>query len=432
MKKKICFILAIGLVFGAMASANAVKPSITLVVWDTFTSEAMRDGIEKINEMFMDEYPNVKIERVAKDLDSMAQTLKPAFMSGDAPDVIYHEMGIGEMGDYVKAGYLMDLSKAYDEFNWHETLMSVASSVPSVGDIIFGVGNEVETMSLYYNPTILEQLDLEVPRTVEELTAAMAIVKKAGYIPMGNTLDQYWHTNMNFVGTILYAFMSKSEILACMNEDASWDLPSVRNGVDTILHWYENGFFPDHPEVNAEQQIMFALGESVFWITGNWSIGMLSRIADESFRYDMVPFPPSETCKDGGSQVNFVGSGFMASNLSSNKEYALKYIDFCMNRTDTARVWHEIAQIIPPLKADSGAIISENLDKVIGFLADPEINNISGINMWLGGNTFEFFSHAGQNLIVGAYNTESFIGALEEALEADKSAGNTKSTFKMD
>ena len=433
MKKLIAALLCLVLILSMTSlTAFAQDEKTTLLVWDTFTDDCMRSGIETINQMFMEAHPDVTIEHLGKDLDSMAQTLKPAFMSGDAPDVIYHEMGIGEMGDYVKAGYLMNLADAYVDYGWNDTIMSVSKEVPSVGDFVYGVGHEVETMGLYYNPAILEEVGVAVPETVEALTAAMAKIKEAGYIPMGNTLDQYWYTNMNFLGTVLYAFMTTDEINACMNEDASWDMPSVRLAIQTIKDWIDAGYFPDHPEVNAEQQVMFALGDSAFWITGNWSIGQVSDVGLDDFSYEIIPFPGSETCADGGSQVNFVGSGFMVSNLSEQKELALEYINFCLNMPETAKVWYEVSQVIPPFTGDSGAAINDYLQTVTGYLSDPSISNVAGINMWLGGNTFEFFSHAGQNLVLDVYDADGFIEAADQATAADVAAGGTKGTFKFD
>ena len=431
MKKLLTLVLCLAMALTMVSFASADE-TVELLVWDTFTSDQMVEAIEAINAAFMEKYPNVKITRVGKDLDAMSQTLKAAFMSGEGPDVIYHEMGIGEMGDYVKAGYLMNLKDTYVEKGWDKTLMSVSSEVPSVGDFIYGVGHEIETMSLYYNSDILDELGIEVPKTVEELTAAMQKCKDAGYIALGNTLDQYWHTNMNFVGTVLYAFMSKEEISDCMNNDASWDLPSVRAAVNTIKAWVDAGFFPDHPEVYTDQTAMFSIGESVFWVTGNWSIGSIARQCDEDFNYNIVPFPASETNADGGSQVNFVGSGFMVSNLTEKKDIAIDYVDFALNTPESAKIWFEVADVIPPYTGDSGAKISDYLKLAKGYLSDPTISNVAGINMWLGGNAFEFYSHAGQNIVIGVYDADTFVAAADAATAADIATNSTKGSFSME
>lgn len=236
------------------SSEDAEGEKITLTVWDTFTEDAMHNASEEINNMFMEKYPNITIERVSKDYASINEALKTAFMADDAPDVMYNEMGIGDAGSFLKAGYLMNLSDAYEEYGWNDTVMSVSKEVPSVGDYVYGVGSEIETMSLYYNKKVFDELGLEAPQTIEELTADFQILKEAGYTPLANTLDSEWSNNMNFLGTILYAYMTKDEIEACMNDDASWNIDSVKKAAATVQEWLEKGYFPEHPEVDGEQR----------------------------------------------------------------------------------------------------------------------------------------------------------------------------------
>ena len=158
--------------------------------------------------MFMEAHPDVKIVRVAKDLDAMDQTLKAAFMSGEAPDVDLPRDGHRRDGQ-LREGRVPDepFVTPTIKYGWNKTVLSVSREVPSVGDFVYGVGNEIESMGLYYNKTIFDELGLSAPKTVEELTEDFAKIKEAGYIPLANLLDSTWYNNMNFMGTVLYAFM---------------------------------------------------------------------------------------------------------------------------------------------------------------------------------------------------------------------------------
>lgn len=49
---------------------------------------------------------------------------------------------------------------------------------------------------------------------------------------------------MNFIGTILYSYMSQDEIENVMNQDGSWDKESVRAAVECIADWLDKGYFP--------------------------------------------------------------------------------------------------------------------------------------------------------------------------------------------
>lgn len=405
---------------------------ITLTVWDTFTEDAMHNSSEQINEMFMEKYPNVTIDRVSKDYASINEALKTAFMSGDAPDVMYNEMGIGEQGSFLRAGYLMNLQEAYSEYGWDDTVMAVSKEVPAIGDYVYGVGNEIETMSFYYNKKIFDEVGLDAPGTIEELTETMGKLKEAGYVPLANTLDSDWSNNMNFIGTIMYAYMSQEEIDACMNEDASWDMESVKKAAATIQEWLDKGYFPDHPEVDGEQRDFFLQGEGACWVTGNWSIAYVEENADDTMDLEIIPFPGSESCSDGGSQVNFTGSGYLVNANTPNKKAALDYLDFCVNNAETAKIWSEVGVIIPPFTGEYDAEISPELTKVKGYLSDENISNVAGINMWLGTNGFDFFSDAGQRMAIGDLTAENFTAEADAARQKDMDDKNTKATFELE
>ena len=199
---------------GSTSGNSNQNEKIELKVWDTFTSDAQKGASAAVNKAFETKYPNIKVTQVSKELDALTQTLKAAFMSGNAPDVIYAESGIGDDGSYLKAGYLLNLTDAFKTYGWDTKLMGASKSVPTVGNITYAVGNEMETMGLYYNQTIFDKLNLKAPTTIEELANDFAVIKKAGYYPLANTLDTKWWNNMNFIGTILYSFMTKDEINA--------------------------------------------------------------------------------------------------------------------------------------------------------------------------------------------------------------------------
>jgi len=413
---------------GGSTSAGG-EETITLTVWDTFTGDAQKNASAAINKAFEAAHPNVKINQVSKTPDALDQTLKAAFMSGTAPDVIYNEAGIGAAGDYVKADHLLNLSDAFDSYGWNEDLVPVAKSIPTVGEITFAVGNELETMSLYYNQDIFDKLGLKAPESIEELTASFEVIKNAGYYPLANTLDTKWWNNMNFVGTILYSYMTKEEITAVMDTDASWDLPSVRSAVATIQLWLEKGYFPPSPEVDGDQENLFGTQKAAAWVVGNWEVAFLENTVKDTFKTAIVPFPGSETNPDGGAQVNFAGGGYWVYAKTKHQQAALDYIDFNLTDAEAVKIWTEQGKQIPSYAKESNADVSEYTKTIQNYLKDPALNNMPGINMWVGSHTFDFFSKAGQQLAIKALNADSFISTLESARNKDIAAGNTKGSF---
>lgn len=308
--------------------------------------------------------------------------------------------------------------------------MSACWEIPSADNFIWGVGNEMETMSLYVNQDIFDELGLEQPKTIEELTEDMKVIKDAGYNVLANTLDSEWYNNMNFIGTILYSYMSQDEIENVMNQDGSWDKESVRAAVECIADWLDKGYFPSHPEVDGDQEQLYFAGDTALWITGNWEVGNTTEKTD--FTTSIYPFPGSETCSDGGSQVNFAGGAYLVYSGSESKEAAYKFIDYSVNNPDTAKIWAEVGGTMPPYTKEYDAELSPLGERVVELLGDESLQNTAGINMWLGTNAFDFFSEAGQKMAIGALDVDSFISEADAAKDKDVETGLTKGSFKLD
>lgn len=423
---------------GASEKAGKIIPDITktesseqvtLTIWDTFVDGSLGQAQEDIIAAYQEAHPNVTVERVAKDGATLSETLKAAFMSGDAPDLVYYEAGIGTVGNYVKAGYYEDLASVYDEYGWKDNIMSACWEIPSADGYVWGVGNEMETMSLYINQAIFGELGLDVPESIEELTEDMAVIKDSGYQVLANTLDSQWYNNMNFIGTVLYAYMTQDEIQDCMNNDGSWDKESVRKAVNCIQDWLDKGYFPAHPEVDGDQEQMFFSGDYACWITGNWEVGNITEKVD--FTTSIYPFPGSTSCADGGSQVNFSGGAYLVYSGSEVKDTAYQFIDFSINNPDTAKIWAEVGGTMPPYMKEYDVELSPLSERVVELLGDETLQNTAGINMWLGTASFDFFSKAGQNLAVQSLDEDSFIAEAESARLQDIETGLTKGAFRV-
>jgi raffinose/stachyose/melibiose transport system substrate-binding protein len=295
----------------------------------------------------------------------------------------------------------------------------------------YGVGHELEAMSCYYNKTKFAELGLKVPTTVSEMTDVLQKIKDAGYLPLGsNYMTEEWSSNMNTVGTFMYGFMSKEEIEACMNNDGPWNLSSVKNAITCMEDWLAKGFFPRNPEVGGDNSENFYQGQALVYITGNWMVGGFERVIGNNFEVGLFPFPAG-TPGQRGCQVNFCGSGYMVSNISKNKEAALKYIDFVMATPESAKIWYEAGKVIPPYTGNiPGLQVSPLTQLVSASLGDTSINNMAGINMWLPPAAFEFFSHAGQRIVLKRINHDSLITELQRAYDSDQANKATRGTYQ--
>ena len=84
----------------------AAMGDVTLTVWDQEVRGGQDEQIEELNAAFMEQYPNVTIERDSRSFNDLRQTLRRAITGNAAPDVVQANNGRTDMGQFVQAGLL--------------------------------------------------------------------------------------------------------------------------------------------------------------------------------------------------------------------------------------------------------------------------------------------------------------------------------------
>src|SRR5699024_784499 len=140
---------------------------------------------------FMDEYPNVTINRSSQSNDDLTTTLRLALTGTDAPDVTQVHNSRSQMGQYVAAGQLLDLAPCAEAYGWTDrfpdsVLQNPRHSADGVtfGEgAVFGLPQVGEVVGIYYSQAQLDELGLELPQTWAELEEQLGTISEAGQTP---------------------------------------------------------------------------------------------------------------------------------------------------------------------------------------------------------------------------------------------------------
>ncbi len=161
-----------------------------LTYWSMWNdTEPQGEAWQEVIDGFMEKYPNVKVNVQWCGRDNK-KILKPALEGGEVIDIFEYplEINLDE--------YIMDLTpyvdKEYDTTGgktFRETLLPSLLTTPQdmTGrtDIIPAVGYKPWISVFMYNRTIFEEAGVTAePKTWEELDAACAKIKEAGYSPI--------------------------------------------------------------------------------------------------------------------------------------------------------------------------------------------------------------------------------------------------------
>ncbi len=358
------------------SGAADTNAAVTLRVMDSFTDEAMNAGIEKLDEMFMAQNPDIKIQREAVQTEDMRTIVQTTLAANEAPDIIYYDTGPGFAGVLAKAGLIRPIDDLYTQYNWDQRIFPWTKARTTFDGKVYGIGNELEFYGAYYNKNLFDQLGLTIPQTYDDLLAMCQVAKDNGLIAISFADQGKWPAYHMF-SIVANNVLGKEKMDALLFGDGRWDDPEV---VDAIGIWFTEMndagcFIPDTAAVSYDDgATLFYNGQALMHFTGTWLIGRVLENAQD-FEVGWLFFPAV-----GGKPVlppAGLGSGYFISSNSQNIEAAGKYLDFLFSK-EAAPVWMEDVKIVLPMNVDASKY---NLPDLFKFVVDALAQQEMGYNI---------------------------------------------------
>jgi len=291
---------------------------------------------EEIAKEFNAENPDVKITVVTNSSDLFNPALIPALSAGEGPDVFTFGTGPGQPAALIAGNLVADLTNAYYELSWAETIPeSIAAQTSSDGKL-WAFGNEVETTAMFYNRAIFEEVGIDVPTSWSEMEAAVASLKEAGYdTPIGLGGADKWPVS-HWQSLIFGRYAGPDGIENVLFGDGEWtDEPFVEASAK-LQEMGASGWFGPYPVAIGYGELMdqFWAGDIPMTFTGPWVIGGGVEAAGERITdYGVFSVPPFEDDQQI-HPTNSIGSGWYVRADSPNKDAAIAYIDRMFNTSE--------------------------------------------------------------------------------------------------
>ena len=328
--------------FGTVALAEQVQ----LRVLDSFTETP--EGMDALIAAFETANPDIDIVREMQTVDDMRSVIQTSLNSGTGPDVLYYDTGPGFAGVLAKAGLIRPLDDLYASgaldavYPWTKARTTFDGKV-------YGVGNQLEFVAVYYNTEIFAANGLTAPTTYEEFLAACETLKAAGIVPVAFGNQAGWPAFHNFS---LYAnnFIPQDKLNALIAGTESWEAPEVVAAIQAMfVDMNQMGYL--NPSVNAvaydDANNLFSAGMAGMTMTGSW---MIRTFKDTTFKTGsfFLPAPAGKpTLPPAG-----LGSGYFISSATKSPAEAERFIAFLYDPVNAA-YWVEQMSVIPPYKVDA-------------------------------------------------------------------------------
>ncbi len=392
---------------------------VTLTVWDQEVRGGQAKQIAALNEAFMEEYPNVTIDRTKRSFADLQRTLRNAITSDDAPDVVQANNGRTDMGAFVENGLLQSLDGYAEAYDWTERFPESVRSLATYSDdgATFGEGNLYglaqvgELVGVFYNKSKLADLGLEVPETTAEFEEALAAASEAGELPIqfGN-LDGW--PGIHDFGFVHNQSVPREDIrnLGFGRDGSSWTSEENVQAGETFREWVEAGYFTeDFNAVGYDPAWQdFAQGDGVFLVAGTWLQADLASAMGDDVGFFLPPVGETgERAVTGGT-----GLPFSITEASDNADVAAAYLDFITS--DDAMQMIQDAGNLPvvggtPESADGVAA------EVLGAWATAgEEDALVPYLDYATPDFYDLITAQVQKLGAGSVSVDEFLGTLED------------------
>lgn len=222
---------------------RAIAPTISSPD-DQFYRDVESSIMEQTIAKFHDENPTIVIDRTTKTLDDLKLVLKMAVESGTGPDIMQVNQGEADMGVFVKAGLLVDLTATAKVKKWNSIFSDSALKLMGYKGKTYGVSSTAEIVGFFYNKGIFEKLGLKIPQTFSELQATLDKVKKAGYTPINfGNLDGW--TGIHEWSGIQHVLTTRNELDDMMSgtKGTFWMASANIKAAETLQAWVKAGYF---------------------------------------------------------------------------------------------------------------------------------------------------------------------------------------------
>ncbi len=291
-----------------------------------WTSGGEEEALDALIETHSRRVPNARVSNAAVEFaDKARDQLRNRFASGLAPELFQANAGadlvewIEKNGSNSKDAVIEDLTDMSEALGWSERFHPIMLDSVSNDDGVFAVPVNIHRLnSLFYRKDLFEELNLEPPRTIEELIALCTQIRddkslkaraagEFSCLALGNKWN--WTLSSLTFETILPAVAGADFYESYFRGDELSDAPELKKALATSFALYcggeksrclESTFYnKDINEVTWDQGISkLATGAALMAPMGDWAKGYLESkqggglVAGVDF--DVIPFPDSE------------------------------------------------------------------------------------------------------------------------------------------
>lgn len=252
-------------------------------------------------QAFNTKNPTMKVKLVGRPMEQHQQQMTIAAQSDTLPEVFWVYNALAK--NMAKNGDLLDLQPVLAEKKLDAKFAPHMLSGFKQGNVQYGVPYQALVTGFYYNKAILDEHGIAVPKTHDDLLAAVKKLKAKGVVPIAQGANNSSFSVWAFL-TMLDRFGYEDKYQAILDKKQSYDNPDFLRLYEHIEDLAKAGAFPPNMTTQTYTQAVasFTSGQAAFLDSGVWDAAKIQ----ESPVGKNVGFWAGPTFSDGVGDQNLV------------------------------------------------------------------------------------------------------------------------------
>ena len=256
-------------------TGEEMASEVEVFSWWTGGGEAA--GLEAMMVVFDAE--NAEIEFINAAVAGGAGTnaravLASRLQAGDPPDSWQAHAGWEIIGTYVAADQIEPLNELFEEQGWLDVMPETLIPLISADGNIYSVPVNIHRANvLWYNPTLLSDLGVDVPTSWDEFFAACDTIEADDKICL--SMGEQW-TAMHLMEVVLLGELGADAYNALWDGSGDWGSADVTAALETFAAVLEHVNDDAASLTWQDASQLVANGDAAFNIMGDWADGYFS------------------------------------------------------------------------------------------------------------------------------------------------------------
>lgn len=399
----------------APAAVSTAIPSghitLTLATEDTSgLTQSLVQGFEKL-------HPNVTINIETTAYTAYTASVGLRLASSTPPDLSEAVV----LGNLVKQHLLLDLDKYAALYHWTSELSPyslaeyrMGANLVSGSGPLYAVSSGFDLTGLYYNKKLAAQLGISgPPATLAELDADLAKAKKAGITGIEVAAND--GHGAYIVQQVADDYDSPTPVNNWIfgAKGATFGLPGITNGVNTLVSWAKSGYINSTANSYALTQALaaFNAGQALFFNDGNWDGGAVQKALGSNAGFAVFPAATA-----GGRVTAMVGgtAGYQISAQTKYPNVAAAFLNYTISPQAASLVTAagDLPNEASAVNAPAGSLLAQFSS------AWQAVEKSDGLYGWFA-NAYDLanttLTQTTEELIGGSLQVPSFVSQVQSA-----------------